>query len=166
MKKIINKNLTLYFNNKFPYQNINISNKKYLVFLGIGGNIGNIGMRFKKLILSLKNDSRFYIFKTSPMLKNPPFGYTEQDDFLNAIIVVKTDLPPFVLLREMQRYENRFGRTRSFKNAPRKLDIDILNIKKLNQRININHKKLIVPHPGIQNRYSVTIPLKYIKIPF
>ena len=81
MKKRINNNLTLYFNNLYPYKaNIN-STKKHLVTLGLGGNIGDVTKRFKKLFLALKNDSRFTIIQTSPLLQNPPFGYVDQDDF-------------------------------------------------------------------------------------
>ena len=129
-----------------------------MVTLGIGGNIGNVKRRFNKFFLVLQQDSRFHIIKTSPLLKNPPFGYLEQDDFLNALLVIKTNLSPIYLLNQMQRYENRFGRKRSFKDAPRTLDIDIIFYDK----IQIKHKRLIIPHPNWKERDSIIIPLKFL----
>ena len=158
MKKKIDKNLTLYFNNIYPYRGLNNSKKKNKVTIGIGGNIGDVSKRFKKLFLAFKTDRRFTIIESSPLLKNPPFGYVDQDDFLNAIIVLKTNLSPLEALSAFQRYENRFGRVRSFQDAPRTLDIDIIFFNNLK----MNTKKLILPHKGYKNRDSVLIPLKFI----
>ncbi len=159
-KKKLSRTLTLLFNNHFPSLFKNISKKKHIVTLGIGGNVGNTKQIFNKFFLAIQNDSRFDIIQTSPLLKNPPFGFLEQSYFLNAIIVIKTSLSPIEVLNEMQRYENRFGRKRSFKDAPRTLDIDIIFYDKLK----IKHYRLIVPHLNYENRDSVLIPLKYLKL--
>ena len=158
MKKIISSELILYFSNCFPYKNNYNSTKKNIVTVGIGGNIGNVPQLFKKLFLMLKNDSRFTVLKTSPLLKNPPFGYIDQNDFINAIIVIKTNLSAQQSLKAFQRYENRFKRVRSFQDAPRTLDIDIIffNDDK------IDTKDLKVPHIGYKDRQSVQIPLQFI----
>jgi 2-amino-4-hydroxy-6-hydroxymethyldihydropteridine diphosphokinase len=157
VKKQLNKQLTLYFNSIYPYKNKQISTKANQVTIGIGGNIGNMNQRFRKLFLTLLKDSRFTVLQTSPLLKNPPFGYLEQDDFLNGIIILKTNLSAYHCLKVFQRYEYRFKRTRSFKDAPRTLDIDIIfyNNKK------INTKELTIPHKDYKNRDSVLIPLRY-----
>ncbi|HIP12984.1 MAG TPA: 2-amino-4-hydroxy-6-hydroxymethyldihydropteridine diphosphokinase [Arcobacter sp.] len=162
MKKRISKELNLYFTNNFPYKSKKTSNKKYSVVIGIGGNIGNTKKIFNQLFLDLKSDSRFSIVQTSPLLKNPPFGFLEQNYFLNALIVFKTNLSPLRVLDAMQRYENRFKRKRSFQDAPRTLDNDIIFIKNNNTNIKLNTKRLIVPHHGYKQRDSVLIPLKYI----
>ncbi len=159
MKKKLSNKLTLYFNNRYPFKNNCNSIKKNIVTVGIGGNIGDVKQLFKKLFIMLKNDSRFALLKTSPLLKNPPFGYIDQDDFINAIIVLKTDLSAFQALKAFQRYENRFKRVRIFKDAPRTLDIDIIFFN--NDKINT--KDLKVPHIGYKDRQSVQIPLKFIK---
>ncbi len=161
-KKNLSSTLTLYFNNNFPFKSKGLSNKKYMVTVGIGGNIGNTKQRFNKLFLALQKDSRFKIIQTTPLLKNPPFGYLEQSDFLNGLMVLKTNIAPMPLLKQMQRYENRFGRKRSFKDAPRTLDIDIIFIKKNNSKLEIRNSKLTVPHLDWKNRNSVTIPLSYL----
>ena len=158
MKKFLTKDLILYFCNNYPYKAKKISKKTHIVTLGIGGNIGDVKKRFNKLFLSLQSDSRFDIIKTSPILRNPPFGYLEQDYFLNAIIIIKTNLSPIEVLNEMQRYENRFGRKRSFQDAPRTLDIDIIFYDKLN----VKSKRLTIPHKDWENRQSVIIPLFYL----
>lgn len=158
MKKKLSDDLTLFITHNFPYINPKKSHKKYLVTIGIGGNIGNVKKTFDKLFLSLNNDTRFDIIMTSPLLQNPPFGYLEQNDFLNGIIALKTNLSPNEFLKNMQRLENRFGRKRSFQDAPRTLDIDIIFFDKKK----INTEQLIIPHKGWANRESVIIPLKYM----
>ena len=157
MKKKLSPNLTLFYTPNFPkIFNIN-SNKKYSVTIGVGGNIGDTKKIFDKLILCLKKDARFTLLITSPLLKNPPFGFLEQSDFLNGIIRLQTDLCAFEFLQAMQRYEKKFGRKRSFQDAPRTLDIDIIFFDKKK----IKSKNLIIPHKNWANRESVIIPLKY-----
>ena len=159
MKKKLTQNLTLFYTSNYPKKFNSTSNKKYSVTIGIGGNIGNTKKIFDKLILCLKKDARFTLLMTSPLLQNPPFGFLEQSDFLNGIIALKTNLAPNEFLKNMQRLEKRFGRKRSFQDAPRTLDIDIIffNNKK------INTKDLIVPHKDWANRESVIIPLIEMK---
>ncbi len=159
MKKILSDKLTLYKTSTFPLYSKKKSNKKYLVTVGIGGNIGNVTKTFNKLLLSLKENTKFDILITSPILQNPPFGYLNQNDFLNAIITIKTNLGPNEFLKHMQRLEYRFGRKRSFQDAPRTLDIDIIFFDDKY----INTKKLIVPHKDWANRESVIIPLNLMK---
>ncbi|ADG92414.1 2-amino-4-hydroxy-6-hydroxymethyldihydropteridin epyrophosphokinase [Arcobacter nitrofigilis DSM 7299] len=158
MKKDINKDLTLFFTPNYPRFIKQDSNKKYLITLGIGGNIGNTKQLFDKLFLCLLKDSRFDLLETSPLLLNPPFGYLEQKYFLNGIIRLKSNLCANDLLKIMQRYEKKFGRKRSFQDAPRTLDIDIIFFD--NKKINT--EKLIIPHKDWANRESVIIPLKYM----
>lgn len=163
MIKVLDKDLKLYFNNIYPYQNNQKnykkqSNKNHTVTIGIGGNIGDVRKRFRLLFKMLKDDSRFILESSSPILKNPPFGYLAQDDFFNAIIVLRTNMSPIECLNTFQRYEYRFKRTRSFQDAPRTLDIDIIFYDK----IQLESKRLIIPHKGYKQRPSVLIPLGYI----
>ncbi|MGB0990029.1 MAG: 2-amino-4-hydroxy-6-hydroxymethyldihydropteridine diphosphokinase, partial [Halarcobacter sp.] len=132
------------------------TNKKYIVTIGIGGNIGDTKKLFDKLILSLKNNTKFDLLMTSPLLLNPPFGFLEQKPFLNGIIRLSTNLSVNEFFKITQRLEKRFGRKRSFQDAPRTLDIDIIFFD--NKKVNT--KKLIIPHKDWANRESVIIPLK------
>ncbi len=128
------------------------------VTVGIGGNIGDVARRFNHLHVFLQRDPRFKILETGPVLKNPPFGFTDQEDFLNSVIVMRTPLNPHEVLQFLLRTEKHFGRKRSFANAPRTLDLDIIffDDKK------INKPDLQIPHPHWHERESVFIPLQYM----
>ena len=159
MKKKLSPTLTLFYTSNFPKKFNTSSLKKYSVTIGIGGNIGDTKRIFDKLILCLKKDARYTLLMTSPLLENPPFGFLEQSDFLNGIIHLKTNLCPNDFLKAMQRYEKKFGRKRSFQDAPRTLDIDVIFFDKKK----INTENLIIPHKNWANRESVIIPLKRMK---
>ena len=158
MKKKLNEELTLFRSNNFPFTSRKKSRKKHLVTIGIGGNVGYVKRTFDKLFLTLKNNSHFHIQSSSPLLENPAFGFTQQKDFLNGIIALKTNLSINDFFKIMQRLEIRYGRKRSFQDAPRTLDIDIIFFD--NKKINT--KKLIIPHKNWANRESVIIPLNYM----
>jgi 2-amino-4-hydroxy-6-hydroxymethyldihydropteridine diphosphokinase len=162
-KRKLTNNLTLISNNNYPICINKIDNKKYTFILGIGGNLGNVLKIFDSLLKCFKNDTKLKLKETSPILKNPPFGYLEQEYFFNAIIKIKTDMTPLYLLNVMQKYEHKFGRKRSFKDAPRTLDIDIIFIQRNSINMKINTKFLNIPHIGWKTRDSVKIPLQYIK---
>ena len=93
-------------------------------------------------------------------MKNPPFGFKDQDDFFNSIIVFKTNMQPHIFLDYLMRLEKKFGRRRSFANAPRTLDLDIVFF---DNRV-INSEKLILPHHAWSQRESVIIPLSGLSL--
>ncbi|MGM0519542.1 MAG: 2-amino-4-hydroxy-6-hydroxymethyldihydropteridine diphosphokinase [Campylobacterota bacterium] len=158
MKKKLSKNLTIFKTPNFPFKSSKVSNKKHLVTIGIGGNQGDVKKTFNKLFLYLNSNTKFDLLISSPLLLNPPFGYLNQNEFLNGIIQLKTNLSVNDFFKIMQRYEHRLKRKRSFKDAPRTLDIDIIFF----HNKQINTKKLTIPHKAWAKRESVTIPLKYI----
>jgi len=156
-RKLDNKNSLI----KTKYYPIPYAGKKTFkrVVLGIGGNIGDVIRRFEHLFWVFNRSSFLKIVETSPILKNPPFGYEEQDYFYNALIVIETKLTPNSLLKYILSIENKFGRKRLFKDSPRTLDIDII----FYENIKMNTKKLTLPHYGYKTRNSVLIPLSYLK---
>ena len=129
------------------------------VLLGIGGNIGDVMRRFEHLFYYFKRSSFLKIIETAPILKNPPFGYTKQQDFYNTLFLIETALTPRALLQYVLRVEIFFGRKRIFKDGPRTLDIDIL----FYENVNMDTKDLILPHPEWMKRNSVLIPLMHMK---
>ena len=137
----------------FPY--LKKSDKKNKALIGVGCNIGNCIRRFKKLFYFLKTHPKIDIVQTSIIYKNPPFGYLNQPDFYNTIFVIKTSFSVYELLKFLLYVEKKFGRVRSFKNAPRTLDLDII----LFNDLKIDKKELIVPHPSFKKRSSVLVPL-------
>jgi len=120
--KIDEKN-TLFFQKLFPYRvSPRYSKKPYRAVLGIGGNIGDVRRRFNHLFFHLMRSSYIDIIESSPILKNPPFGYENQDYFYNSILFIKTSLRPKELLEYILRVERHFKRERPFRDAPRTLD--------------------------------------------
>ena len=143
----------------FPMRRRKRGNFKNLYLLGLGGNLGDVKRRFERFYCVLQSDTRFFVAQNSLILKNKPFGFLDQPDFLNAVMLVQSSLAPLALLKIMQRAELRFGRKRSFKNAPRTLDVDILYASAKVRAC----EQLVLPHPGACERISVILPLGEMK---
>ena len=131
----------------------------HVSYIGIGGNIGDSVSVFEKAIRYLQKGKRLNVIQTAPLLKNPPFGFINQSDFINSVIKIETNMSAFELLKYLLWVEKRFGRKRTFKNAPRTLDLDIIFYDELH----IRTKRLILPHPHFKSRESVMIPLRFLK---
>ena len=154
IRKIKMENREIFSTTFFPAK-IKNSTKKYKALIGVGCNVGDCLKRFKKLYLFLSTHPKTDIVQTSVIYKNPPFGYLNQPDFYNTVMVMATDLSPFELLRFLQYVEKKFKRVRTFKNAPRTLDLDII----IYDNLKIDKKNLKLPHPYFKKRDSVLIPL-------
>jgi len=98
------------------------------------------------------------IKNASSLYATAAWGNTDQPDFLNQVIVIKTDFSAETLMETILTIEANMGRIRTQKNAPREIDIDILFF---NNEI-INLPELVVPHPLLQERKFVLIPLNEI----
>jgi len=157
-KKELNSSNKLIFSKYYPFLSKKEDIKKKRVLLGIGGNIGDVVRRFIHLFYYLRKSNFLNIIETTPIVKNPPFGYLNQDDFYNSLIVIETDLTPKELLKYLLHIEKIFSRKRLFKDAPRTLDIDII----FYENIEMNTTTLSLPHPQWRKRDSVLIPLKYL----
>jgi 2-amino-4-hydroxy-6-hydroxymethyldihydropteridine diphosphokinase len=147
--------LSLHYESQFPYSGGFRRGQSFKVLISIGGNIGNTKRRFQRLFQRIERDRHFRIIETSPILKNPPFGFKEQEDFFNAVILLETNIYPKTFLRRILYLEKRFGRVRTFRNAPRTLDIDIIFF----DNFRIKSRDLTVPHRDWKNRESVIIPM-------
>jgi len=161
-KKSIDTNNTLIFTQHFPYNSKAVKQYKHRALLGIGGNIGDLLRRFEHLFWFLKASKFMNIVETAPVLKNPPFGYLQQNDFYNSLIMIETDLTPGALLRYILRIEKQFGRKRLFKDGPRTLDIDMI----FYENVTMDSIALTLPHPAWMDRASVLIPLSKMKNKF
>lgn len=157
MTRKLTASLTLF---EHRHKRFAFSNKRrsHSVTVGVGGNIGDVSRRFTHLLFFLQRDTQLSIHAISPILKNPPFGYTQQEDFYNAVIHVSTHLSPRACLKHLLAIEKKFGRKRSFQDAPRTLDLDMIFF----DDVVMNHKDLTLPHPGWWQRDSVLIPLSLI----
>ena len=124
------------------------------VYLGLGTNIGNRKENLEKA-LGFLNSNNTKLLKVSSFLETAPYGFLEQDDFLNAACLIKTNLTPEKLLVFLNSIEEKMGRVRLEHWGPRIIDIDIL----LYNDFVVNDKKLIIPHADMLNRDFVLKPL-------
>ncbi len=117
-----------------------------LIYLLIGGNLGS-----RKENLSIARDfiekELGKIITASSIYQTASWGITEQPDFLNQVLLVKTKFSAEKTMQLILSIENKMGRIRSEKNASRIIDIDILFF---NNDI-ITKEDLTIPHPEIQN---------------
>ena len=125
------------------------------LILSLGGNKGNVSDTFFR-VEKLISDEIGLITKTSSNYKTAAWGNTHQPDFLNKVIEVATELSVDDCLQKVLSIEKRLGRIRTEKKwEERTIDIDILFYNDLI----LNKKQLIVPHPYLQDRKFVLIPL-------
>ncbi|MCS7202302.1 MAG: 2-amino-4-hydroxy-6-hydroxymethyldihydropteridine diphosphokinase [Dictyoglomus sp.] len=130
-------------------------------FIGIGTNLGDKIKNIDEALNRLK-DKGLNIIKISSIIETEPYGYKNQDNFLNAVCLIETDLSPFELLDLLLEVEKEMGRVRTIKWGPRIIDLDIIFYDDLI----INHEKLIIPHPDAHNRIFVMEPLFEIEPDF
>ena len=98
------------------------------------------------------------IIKSSSLYLTAPWGRTEQDDFINQVIEIKTALEPLALLQDLQEIEIKMGRQRQEKWGPRIIDLDIL----LFGDEVLDFPELKVPHPLMRQRLFVLVPLQEV----
>jgi 2-amino-4-hydroxy-6-hydroxymethyldihydropteridine diphosphokinase len=124
-----------------------------IIYLGLGTNLGD---RQENLLTAVDLLSpKVSVLAQSPIYQTPPWGYTDQADFLNQVIKAETKLRPTALLRYLKKIEKRVGRTATFRWGPREIDIDILFYA---DRV-IKRKKLTIPHPRVHQRAFMLVPL-------
>ena len=112
-------------------------------FIGLGANIGDPGKQLRDALAALDTIPGTRLMRASSLWRTAPVGYAAQPDFVNAVAEVETAQAPRALLEALLAIEKRFGRERSFANAPRTLDLDLLLY---GERV-IEEPGLIVPHP-------------------
>lgn len=125
----------------------------HTVYLSLGTNIGNRAENLKQAISSLP--PQMTVKKKSKVYETPPWGYTEQESFLNQAIMVTTYLDPEPLLKHLKRLEIALGRKATFRYGPRLIDLDILFFDDLV----LDTPSLTVPHPHVHERGFVLMPM-------
>jgi 2-amino-4-hydroxy-6-hydroxymethyldihydropteridine diphosphokinase len=126
-----------------------------LAYVGIGSNLEDPVRQVREALDELDRLPHTRVVKKSSLYRSAPMGHTEQPDFINAVAQLETGLPAERLLAELQEVEARHGRKRSFPNAPRTLDLDIL----LYGELSLDLPSLKVPHPRMHERAFVLRPL-------
>ena len=126
-----------------------------VAYVGIGSNLDHPRAHVLSAFDELDKLPHTRVVKKSSLYRSTPLGYAAQPDFVNAVAQLETGLPAERLLAELQELEARHGRQRSFANAPRTLDLDLLLFGDLELRT----KALTVPHPRMRERAFVLEPL-------
>ena len=135
-----------------------------IAFIGIGSNLDEPRRQVLEAFTELDRLPHTRVVKKSSLYRTAPIGHAAQPDFINAVAQLETGLPAERLLAELQEVERRHGRERSFPNAPRTLDLDIL----LFGNATLQSGVLTIPHPRMHQRAFVLKPLLEIdpQLPF
>ena len=131
------------------------------IYLLLGSNMGNSEQQLSDAILQIKKQIGKVTNKSS-LYATAAWGNTNQPEFLNQVVMVQSELAALPLLENILFIEKKMGRVRTIKNAPRVIDIDVLFF---NKEI-ISTANLTVPHPEIENRRFVLIPLNELSPDF
>jgi 2-amino-4-hydroxy-6-hydroxymethyldihydropteridine diphosphokinase len=125
----------------------------HLVLLGMGANLGDPVAQLARAVRMMSGVVR--VEGVSSVYRSEPVGFAEQPDFYNVVVRGMTGLEPLALLRAAQCVEADLGRERSFPNAPRTIDIDLLAYGDRVMRTD----GLTLPHPRLHLRGFVLHPL-------
>lgn len=130
------------------------SRAEVLACVALGANLGDAKGAVQNAIASLRQLPQTRLMKCSSLYRTAPFE-AQGPDFINAVVLLHTQLDPLVLLHALQSLETLQGRARPYKNAPRTLDLDVIFYGDL-QMISA---ELTLPHPRWHERAFVLHPL-------
>ena len=132
--------------------------QKVAAALSLGGNVGDVAAAFAAALAALAADPACTVTACSSVYRTPPWGKTDQPDFLNMAVLLSTELSARELLDLCLAVERRLGRERHELWGPRTLDIDVLTY----DEVTIEEPGLTLPHPRIAERAFVLVPLAEI----
>ena len=127
-------------------------------YLALGSNMGNKEENINTAIVNIDNDRLTKVVKKSDMVETKPYGYENQDNFVNGAIKVKTLRTPYELLQLANNTENNLYRERTIHWGPRTIDVDII----LYDDIVMDEERLTIPHKQMHLRDFVLVPLMQI----
>jgi 2-amino-4-hydroxy-6-hydroxymethyldihydropteridine diphosphokinase len=125
-------------------------------YLGLGSNLGDRAAHLQLAVDVLAENHRVQVVAVSNVYETAPVGGPEQDDYLNAVVAIETDLSARELLAIAQHIEQRAVRVRTVRWGPRTLDVDVLLVG--DERV--DEPDLQVPHPRLAERGFVLAPLR------
>lgn len=137
---------------------IMIERKRHKAYIGLGSNIGDKEVYLKDAIKYINDTPKIEVTKKSSFIVTKPWGYVEQDDFLNCVIEVETLLEPDELMDVLLNIEQQLKRERIVRWGPRTIDLDII----LYDDLISSDEKVILPHPRMHEREFVLKPLNEI----
>jgi 2-amino-4-hydroxy-6-hydroxymethyldihydropteridine diphosphokinase len=126
-----------------------------VAYVGMGANLGEPRTQLLAAWDALGRIADTHAIARSSLYRSAPIGYADQPAFLNCVAKLETALPAHALLAQLQQIERDLGRVRSFRNAPRTIDLDLL----LYGSETIDTPGLTLPHPRMHERAFVLAPL-------
>ena len=129
----------------------------HTAYVALGSNLGDKEANLRKA-LELLQERGVEIVKTSTFISTEPYGVTDQPQFLNGVREVRTSLVPLALLHTLLEIEQEMGRVRLRHWGERNIDLDLL----LYEDVVMDTPELKLPHPDMQNRDFVLLPLAEI----
>jgi 2-amino-4-hydroxy-6-hydroxymethyldihydropteridine diphosphokinase len=123
--------------------------------IGLGANLGDPRAQLRAAIAAIGALPQTRVLAVSSFYRTAPVGFVDQPDFVNAAVAVDTALAPRALLDELAAVERAAGRERTFKDAPRLIDLDILLY---DERV-VAEPGLAIPHPRLHERAFALAPL-------
>ena len=133
-----------------------------IAFVGIGSNLADPRKQVEEALQELDRLPHTRVVRRSSLYRTAPVGHLDQPDFINAVAQLETGIAADRLLAELQNIESHHGRLRSFANAPRTLDLDLLVFGNLEMQT----ENLTLPHPRMHERTFVLKPLIEISADF
>ena len=127
-------------------------------YIGLGANLNDPVAQIEQALVELDRLPHTRVVARSLLYSSAPVGCVDQPDFINAVAQLHTTLAPRVLLAALLDIEQQHGRARSFRNAPRTLDLDLL----LYGTAHFHEDDLTLPHPRMTERAFVLLPLTEI----
>ncbi len=124
-----------------------------IAYIGLGSNRGDKAGNCLRALNLLREAGR--VKKTSSFYGTEPVGFRNQEDFINAVAELHTDLSAGQLLEACRDIENKLGRSRTLRWGPRTIDLDIL----LYGDVVMETSDLTIPHPLLASRRFVLVPL-------
>lgn len=126
--------------------------------IAFGSNLETPAQQVRRAMAAVAALPEIHSFQASSLYLSAPVGYADQPDFINAVAVVETSAQPEALLQALHDIEAAFGRTRTFRNAPRTLDLDLIDFAGQTH----HSDTLQLPHPRAHERSFVMMPLAEI----
>jgi 2-amino-4-hydroxy-6-hydroxymethyldihydropteridine diphosphokinase len=129
--------------------------KPVTAHIALGANLGDRVANLREAVLRINHLPGTRVIARSSIYETPPWGKTDQPQFLNAVITVETEREPEALLNDCLAIEQEMGRIRRERWGPRAIDIDLLTHGNTRMR----SARLTLPHPALAERAFVLVPL-------
>lgn len=128
-----------------------------VAYVALGANLGDAQATVLQAMRDLDAVPYSRVTARSSLYRSAPWD-ASGPDFINAVVALHTTLAPLALLHQLQQLEQRAGRERAYRNAPRTLDLDLLR----HGDVVLDTPTLTLPHPRLTQRAFVLLPLAEI----